>query len=339
MIAIHEASGGFSERWIKYCNIYGIPYKTVNCYDTDIINQLSGCTVLMWQFYQGSFKDYLMAKTIMYALEHSGLRTFPDFKTAWHFDDKVGQKYLLEAIGAPLAKTWVFYEKKTALSWASLTEYPKVMKLRCGSGSQNVELVKSPYQARRLINKAFGKGFSTYNAFGSILDRWRFYKQKKARFIDLIEGFARIILSTPYARLHGRERGYIYFQEYISNNDSDTRVVVVDDKAFAIKRMVREGDFRASGSGTIIYAKELIDENTVKLSFEVASKLESKCVAFDFVYKGHDPIIVEISYGFTPQGYEQCPGYWDIKLRWHAGKFDPYGWMIQSVLNDSLNKA
>lgn len=338
MIAIHKASGGFSNRWIKYCDHKGIAYKIVDCYKNDIVDQLSDCSALLWQFYQGSIKDSIMAKALMNALEHAGVKTFPDFKTSWHFDDKVGQKYLLEVLGAPLAPTWVFYDQRMALNWASEAEYPKVIKLRGGSGSQNVKLVRSRKQARRLINQAFGRGFPAYNAYASIKDRWRFYKQKKAGLRDLLEGFARFLLSTPYSRMHGRDRGYIYFQEYIGNNTSDIRVVVVEDKAFAIKRLVRQGDFRASGSGSILYAKELIDESTLKLSFEVAGKLEAQCVAFDFVYKDSDPIIVEISYGFTPEGYEQCPGYWDRKMNWHEGKFDPYGWMIENVVNSLEHK-
>ena len=35
-----------------------------------------------------------------YALEHKGIKVFPDSKTCWHFDDKVGQKYLFEELKA-----------------------------------------------------------------------------------------------------------------------------------------------------------------------------------------------------------------------------------------------
>lgn len=40
--------------------------------------------------------------------------------------------------------------------------------------------------------------------------------------------------------------------------------------------MVRENDFRASGSGSIHYEKELFDETTLKLSFEIAKKLKTQ---------------------------------------------------------------
>jgi hypothetical protein len=332
MIAIHKASGGFSDRWISYCDSNAISYKIVNCYENDIISQLSDCSALMWQYYQGSIKDFIMAKALMNALEIIGIKSFPDFKTAWHFDDKVGQKYLLEAIGAPLASTWVFYNKLEALDWVAKADFPKVFKLRGGAGSQNVRLVNNRKQARKLVRKAFGRGFPTYDAVRSLRERWRLYRLGKTNFRDLLEGFARLFIVPPYSRVKGPERGYIYFQEYIAGNDSDIRVIVIDDKAFGIKRMVRKGDFTASGSGNILYDKVLIDEGIVKLSFEIAEKLKTQCVAFDFVQMGNKPLVVEISYGFSPAGYDPCPGYWDKEMNWHEGRFNPYGWIVEMMI-------
>lgn len=130
----------------------------------------------------------------------------------------------------------------------------------------------------------------------------------------------------------GREVGYIYFQDFIPNNDHDIRVIVIGDKAFAIKRMVRKNDFRASGSGNILYDKQYFDDQVIKLSFDIQVKLKSQCTAMDFVYKDDNPLLVEVSYGFVPEVYEDCPGYWDENLNWHEGKFDPYGRMVELVL-------
>src|SRR5690625_3021554 len=66
-------------------------------------------------------KDVMAARKILFALEHAGVQVFPDFRTAWHFDDKVAQKYLLEAIGAPLVPSYVFYDKEQALTWVRAT--------------------------------------------------------------------------------------------------------------------------------------------------------------------------------------------------------------------------
>ena len=130
----------------------------------------------------------------------------------------------------------------------------------------------------------------------------------------------------------GRERGYVYFQEFIPENNYDIRVIVIGDKAFAIKRMVRDDDFRASGSGNIRYEKENFEDTTIKLSFILSLNLKSQCVAFDYVYQDKQPYLVEISFGFVKEVYDSCVGYWDNEMNWYEGLFDPYGWMVDDLL-------
>lgn len=129
-------------------------------------------------------------------------------------------------------------------------------------------------------------------------------------------------------KIIGHEKGYVYFQDFIPGNDHDIWVIVIDGKAFAIKRLVREGDFRASGSGQVLYEKQHFNEETIRLSFEAAEKIKSQCLAIGYVFKNGQPLIVELSYGFTKEGYYSCEGYWDRELNWHTGTFDAQGWMV-----------
>jgi glutathione synthase/RimK-type ligase-like ATP-grasp enzyme len=331
-IGIHKINGSFSDRWIQYCQINGIDYKLVDCYSTDIIQQLSDCDALMWLFNHKGPRESKFAKQLLFSVQASGKKVFPDYNTVWHFDDKVAQKYLLESIGAPLAPSYVFYSKQDALEWAGQTNYPKVFKLRNGAGSDNVSLVKNEFQAVRLIKRAFNKGFKQYNAWGNLKERYRRYRLGKTNLWDVMKGIIRLVQTTEYARVTGREIGYIYFQDFIPGNDYDIRVVVVGDKAFAIKRMVRKHDFRASGSGFILYEKENFNDETIRVAFEVTDKLQAQCMAYDFVYFEGKPLIVEISYGFVMEGYDACTGYWDKSLRWHPGKINPQAWMVELMV-------
>lgn len=334
-IAIHHHPGSFSDRWIAYCDQKNIPYKIVNAFDNDIIKQLHDCHAFMWHHHQVIYKDVLTAKRILFALEHTGIKVFPDFKTGWHFDDKVAQKYLLESIGAPLVPSYIFYEKKEAITWAKLTNYPKVFKLKGGAGSTNVRLVKSEKKAIKLINKAFGKGFPQYERFASFKERFRKFKEKKESFIHILKGIVRIFIPSDFARKQPNEKGYVYFQDFIPNNNSDLRVIIIDDKAFAIKRLVRKNDFRASGSGTFDFNKINIDESCVRLAFEINEKINAQSIAYDFIWDTNDnPLVVEISYGFAVKPYDDCPGYWDKDLNWHQKTFNPQEWMIDALLND-----
>jgi glutathione synthase/RimK-type ligase-like ATP-grasp enzyme len=333
-IAIHDSRIGFHPRWVAYCQQQGIPHKRVNCYSTNLLSELSDCSALMWHHDHGNAKDLIAAKPILFALEHSGYKVFPNFKTAWHFDDKLAQKYLFEALNIPSPRSYAFFSKKDALAWANETSFPKVFKLRCGAGSSNVVLAKTRREAISLIDKAFGRGFPAYQAWPSLKERWRKYRAGKASFKEPIKGCLRFVLPPAYAKAQGREVGYAYFQDFVPNNDSDTRVVVVGDKAFALKRYIRENDFRASGSGNFGYAPELFDLRCIELSFQITERVQTQVGVYDFVFDSNNsPVLIEISYGFRAEGYDDCPGYWDRSLEWRAGPFNPYGWMVESMLS------
>jgi hypothetical protein len=332
-IAIHDSPNGFHPRWRGYCEAEDIPYKRVDCHASDIIAQVADCDGLMWHHSQGNPRDLIAAKPILSALEHAGVPVFPDWRTGWHFDDKVAQKYLFEAIGAPLVPTWVFLDRDSALDWIATADFPKVFKLRGGAGSANVRLVRSRAEARRLVRRAFGRGFPNYDAWGSLKERWRRVGLGKAGPGEIAKGLARVVHPPAFARVLGRERGYAYFQEFVPGNDSDTRIIVIDGKAFALKRHVRAGDFRASGSGHFGYAREEFDERCVRIAFDVTARLGSLCAAYDFVFdKEGAPALVEISYGFVKDVYDPCTGYWTPDLTWHPGPFNPQGWMVDSLL-------
>ena len=338
-IAIHHRKGSFSDRWIAYCKKQNIPYKIVNAFDSNIIEQVKDCDVFMWHHHHGQFKDVLTAKHILFALEHAGVKVFPDFKTGWHFDDKVAQKYLLEAIGAPLVPSYVFYDKQEALQWANTTSYPKVFKLKGGAGSANVKLVKTYKEANRLINKAFGKGFAQYDRFGAFKERLRKVKEGKAGLLEIVKGIGRLFITTEFAKQQPPEKGYAYFQDFIPNNDSDIRVIIIDSKAFAVKRLVRENDFRASGSGRIIFDPSTIDRRCIEIAFAINKKISAQSIGFDFVFNiKNEPEIVEFCYGFSAEPYDSCPGYWDTELNWHEGKFNPQEWMVKAALNHSQKR-
>ena len=333
-IAIHHSPGSFSERWIDYCNMNNINITIVNAYDSDVIKQVEDCDAFMWHHNHGDYRDMLFAKPLLNSLQMAGKKVFPDFNTGWHFDDKVGQKYLLEAIGAPGVPSYVFYTKKEALSWINQTTFPKVFKLRGGAGASNVKLAHTQKEAICFTNKAFGRGFSQFDRLNYFKERFNKWKTGRDSFLGVLKGLVRLVISTEFAKFHAPEKGYVYFQEFIPNNTFDIRVIVIGDKSFAIKRLCRDNDFRASGSGNIIYDHNEIDMRCISLSFNVNEKLKSQSIAFDFVFdSNNNPLIVEVSYGFAVEAYDLCPGYWTSDLIWHEEEFNPQAWMIENIIN------
>jgi hypothetical protein len=335
-IAIHHNKSSFSTRWIQYCEQNNIAFKIVDCYSTSIVKDVEDCDALMWHHNHADPKDVVFARQLLASLQMVGKAVFPNHETAWHFDDKVGQKYLLEAINAPVVPSYVYYSAGSALKAVSKGTFPIVFKLRGGAGSRNVMLIKNLSEAKRMIKKSFGKGFRQYDAIGGIKEQIRKFRIGKAKAKDIAKAVAHIVYPIQLERSKGREAGYFYFQEFLPDNTFDLRVVIIGDKAFGLKRMVRENDFRASGSGYIIYDHTQMDINCVKISFDVYNKLQkAQCIAFDYVYdKDKNPLIVEISYGFAPKAYDACPGYWKSNLEFVEGKFDPFGLMVEEVIKE-----
>jgi len=334
-IGIHHNENSFSTRWIEYCEQNNIPYKIVNCLDDNIKENLNNCNALLWHFSHTNSLEFNIAKKLIHSLEESKKAVFPNYSSSWHFDNKIAQKYLLESINAPLVPVHVFFSKEEAIKWSKDSNYPIVFKLSKGAGSSNVKLIKSKHEAIKLIEKSFSKGHSPIDRTALFKDRvWHLKRDKNIKsIIGIIKGMARLVIPTKFERTSEKERGYVYFQEFIPNNKYDIRIIIIGNRAFAIKRNVRVDDFRASGSGNIEYDKEIFDKRCIEISFEISKKLDFNCMAYDYVFdNSNTPLLLEISYGFNKNVYYPCPGYWDEKLNWIEGSFKPQDFMIEDII-------
>ena len=335
-IAIHHRKTSYSEHWIEYCKKHNIQYKIVDAYANDILEQVSDCDAFMWHHHFHQYKDYLFAKQLIYVIEKQmGKITFPNIDTCWHYDDKVGQKYLLEAIGAPIIPTYIFYSKQEALDWVQQTSFPKIFKLRSGASSENVQFVRNQMQAKSLIGQAFRAGYEQYNRIHGIREQWSKYKNSNGAFLDLLRSFKRLFVSTEFSKMHSKEIGYAYFQDYMPDNDSDTRVFLIGNRAVAKKRMNKPHDFRASGSDFQIFDKEHVDIRCVEIAFEVNKELRMQSVAFDFIYnENKKPVIAEISY-CSGKRNKDYPGYWTDDMQWHnCANINICDWIIEDVIDN-----
>ncbi len=335
-IAIHNRKGSYSERWVEYCKENNIDYKLVNAYCTDIIEQVKDCDIFMWHHHQGLYEDLNFAKQLLFSLEQAGKTVFPNFKSGWHFDDKLGQKYLFEALGVPYAKSYAFYSKEKALEWAKNTTYPKIFKLRGGAGSSNVRMVKSFSDCKKYINKAFSSGFKTTDRWSGFKDRIKSYKNGKGTFIDVVKGFIRLFIKTHNEKMQPIHKGYIYFQEFIENDGFDYRMTVCRDKCVPWVRYCRKNDFRASGGHDNHCDPNLIPKDVLDLSFYISDKLDSQSCAFDFVREKDtgELHLIENSYCYGPDDDEFDYGYFDRQGNWHSEKFNGIDWMIEEIIKE-----
>lgn len=331
-IHLHDEPLGWTSGWIQYCAAKGIDYEIVDGYRNDIIERVRGMRAFMWHVVHTLGIDALMANHVLTAVEHMGLPVFPNRATRWHFDDKIAQKYLLEAAGLPLIPTYVFYEMDAAASWLRQAEYPLVAKIRRGAGSLNVRLIRDYSQAIRYCRRLFGRGVSPMPSYLADLRT----KTRKAIALGdwrAVAGRVRRFWSRIHAgrRQFPRERSYVLFQKFIPNNMYDIRIAVIGDRAWGFTRDVRPDDFRASGSGVIVHDPSRIEPAFVECGFAVARALGTQSVGIDLLRdEQNHPVIGEISFGYQSEPIHACEGHWGPDLSWHPG----HVWPEHAIIDD-----
>ena len=336
VLCIHPLAGSWSDRWLNACSQRKVPVLKLDLFGSDAFTLVreSGVRAIMLDLPLQNGQRLQSARHLVRAFELMGLQVFPTESVYWHYEDKLAQHFLFESLQIPTCPTWVFFDARDALAWAQETTYPKVWKLKTGASSSNVRLVRSREQARALILRAFGRGFSPVPR---LLDDFntKLYKHKKEkdwpRALRRLPQTVKNILTSR--RAVPLERGYAFFQEFLPGNNYDTRVTVIGERAFAFRRFVRPDDFRASGSGRIDWDPSAIDLDCIRLAFNSAAKIGSQCLAFDIIYDTErNLVILEVSSRFVAELVERCPGYWDRNLSFHEGRI----WPQDAILDDVL---
>jgi hypothetical protein len=301
----------FSARWTDLASEYGHEPLAVDAFAPGFFDDVRSCHGLMWRFGYDAL-SLQFAKRVLASIEH-GMRlpVFPSAATAWHFEDKVSQRYLLEAVGIAAPRTWVFWREAEALAFCRLAKYPLVAKLSAGIQSNNVVLLHNATAAADLVRRMFGPGVFSIQA-GSKL---RHVLRHRMPALRLLAG-----KPLPRALQHG----YFYVQEFLPDNAFDTRVTVIGNRAFAFRRHNRAGDFRASGSGRIDWDITTIDQRFVRLAYKVARRLGTQSVAIDGLYREGEPVVGEISYTYASWAVRDCPGHWVLGGDPDTG---PLGWV------------
>jgi hypothetical protein len=267
---------------------------------------------------------------------------YPDQNTCWHYDDKIAQAYLLQALRIPTAQTWVWFDRHGALEWAATCDLPVVLKLASGAGSGNVRLVRSVEDAREWIERLFRWRLTSLderqfpiadrltrirNAIVALGKKTPVTTRIRNALIPLLLGY---VAELPYADGFGAQTGCALFQEFLIGNAYDTRITVIGRRAFGFRRFNRDNDFRASGSGKIDWDPDRIDERMIRLGFMAAHALKAQSCAIDGLYRENEPVVGEVSYTYASWAVHECPGHWELdgdpgagRLRWIPGQMWP----------------
>jgi hypothetical protein len=306
----------FSARWAQLAAQAGMEVRFVDVYAHDLFERLAGCDGFMWRF---GFLPLprLYGKRLLPAIEHGlGIPVFPSWKSCWHFEDKVAQHYLLQAAGIPTPRTWVFWELEPALAFCHEASYPLVLKLGYGIQSGNVRLLRGAAEAQEWARRMFGIGVSSLDAPP---------RTAALRALGRVGRAVQVLRGRPPMPVNEKvelQRGYFYVQEFLEGNEFDTRVTVIGNRAFAFRRMNRPDDFRASGSGRIVFDPAQVDPGMVRLAFRVARRLDTQSLAIDGMFRGGEHVLSEISYTYQSWAVRDCPGHWELRGNPDTGQLD-----------------
>ena len=316
-----------SSRWAELLRKAGHQVRWVNVKRADILEQIDGCGGFMWR-HMHMPQHRQIARRLLPVIENElGLEVYPDQATCWHYDDKISQYYLLSAAGVPIPKTWVWFDYDQALKWVRTVEFPLVIKLWTGASSENVRLVRNLGEAEMWLERLFGEGIGhtkEISAFQSISFYWR------------LRYSAKILLKGRFpSRVWELHKNYVLFQEFVPNNPFDTRITVIGNRAFGLRRFNRPNDFRASGSGRLDTDHTKIDLESVRLAFHIAKRLGTQSLAFDILRRGKERLVSEISYTYLSWVVHNCPGHWKLEenhLAWKSGHMWPEEAQIRDFL-------
>lgn len=189
-------------------------------------------------------------------------------------------------------------------------EYPVVLKGDEGSNGTQVFLIHSEQELKDKVKKEFTK-----RSFGIKMDllRRKYLRSKKtyAEYPNYSneQDYAEY---APYITTH---QNFI-LQEFVPDRDCDYRILALGNKYFAIKRMTRKNDFRASGAKKFI-ADFPLDKRMLEYTKDLYHKLNTPFVSIDLCEKDGQFYLVEFqALHFGVNVLVKTKGYYDSEKNW-----------------------
>lgn len=319
----------FSARWVERLEELGHTAELVSVRDADFFERVRSCDGFLWWFPPLPIPREL-GKRVLAALDHAtDVVVHPDWRSCWHFDDKIAQSWLFRAAGIPMPRTWVFQEFGEAMAFLRTAAYPLVVKLSFGFRGERVGLLRNRAEGEWMAHRLFGEGVSMLEE--PPLHLLRSMARPVRRW------FRRRVGKGPLP-LYDIQRNCMLVQEFVAGNDFDTRVIVIGERAFAWRRGNAPNDFRASGANRQDLDPAMIDPAAIRLAFRVAQTLAMPTVSTDMLRRDGELVVTEVNFWFEPFMIRQCSGHWrldDGELRRVEGAIEPEA----AILDDFLERV
>ncbi len=185
-------------------------------------------------------------------------------------------------------------------------KFPYVLKTITGAGSSGVYLVKSENDLRKIRRSISPIG---------LIRRFILFMRKLK-----LDNEQYIAYSYSYKGLYRHA-----VQEFIPNLECDYKVLIFGERFFSLKRYVRKGDFRASGSGNFDFSAPTPD-HVLDFAASIAAKLDAPQLSLDIADSGDACHLIEYqALNFGPTTLTLSKGYYRREeggWTWMAGPSD-----------------
>jgi len=268
------------------------------------------------------YKKYI--EDVVYGLEEAGAHVLPRAAFLRAHNNKVFMEILRDQLlGEELTglRSRVFgtlEEVRTALDGNELP-LPCVIKSSLGAMSRGVELARTPAE---VLDKA-GRLSRSPHRWYELRD---FLRAKK----------------IPGYRRESRHQNRIIIQPLVPGLDADWKVLVYGDQYYALKRGVRPGDFRASGSGSDYLAGRSsgIPENVLSFVEQLYDKLDVPHLSADVAFDGKRSYLLEFqalyfgtaTHCWCEEYYAREQGSWTLRKK-SMDQEEVFAWGVARYLD------
>ena len=200
---IIEDTQQYHKYYIAACRKKKISYRVFSILDDDWIDTVNmhKCDAyLVWPSVMPTSAKEAFDYRLNILEDDMGKIVYPKWKACWLYEHKPRLRDWLKSHDLPHPKTWVFYKKEQALSFALSSDFPVVVKTATGASASGISIVHNHRQLVKAINLAFGRGL-------------------RPRSFD------------P----NDRQWGYVYIQKYYPNV-KEWRMVRIGDSFFGYRK-------------------------------------------------------------------------------------------------------
>ena len=251
----------------------GYPVEVMK-YDDIINNNMSlfGETILYTSSQNNYYKSYI-EDIIFHLSKHNVLVPSYDFLKA--HEDKNYQEMIKRELQINSLNSLLFSSIDDVISRLDSINFPTVLKFHSGAGSKNVYKVENQKKLIKMLKKSINAEKNIIYNLKRNVKKYFFVTKYISELYDDASYFQKISL-----------------QPFVPNLDSDWKILVFGEKYYSLKRKVRRGDFRASGSGQFDY--DSIPEDVIlDFSKDIFHKMNVPFVSLDVAYNGFEAFLIE----------------------------------------------